>query len=138
MKLYNLSDTNYALFQPIATAMSLYGITRLSASFDGGGDSGEIYSVDIAPSVWKNEAVQPNVKTDELDQEGSPIIKAFEDLCYSWLDAQDVDWYNNEGGSGQLEITMPLEGEAVIDAQIYQRVVEDITAFDDCHTMTEA
>lgn len=124
MKLYDISDSDYKVLQPVVTAMSLYGITKLSAAFNGGGDSGEINYIDIEPAVWKSEAVQPKVKTDELNPEGKPIMQAFEDLCYEWLENQDVDWYNDEGGFGEILIAVPLEGKAEIESSIYVRVVE--------------
>ena len=109
------------------------GISRIHAHFSGGGDSGAIESVDIydkndniinekikgTVKIKKNKSIfDPktetwrNVYTYELVQ----LYEVIEGLVEKALDKVEIDWYNNEGGGGDIDIDFKEKNPIV---QIY-------------------
>jgi hypothetical protein len=101
----------------LTAQMKMLGVKYVAISFQGGGDSGEIYSIDMynmnnegmeMPSdmvSWTKQVYGDQVKT----QSNISIDKALDDIGYRVLDATGMDWYNNEGGQGTM--TINFEGE---------------------------
>jgi len=98
--------------QKLLTQLNLLGATAVVVEFRGGGDEGEIESVHY---IDRNDDVH-DIPSDmiswtqmvygdkpKLTKEMS-LVDVLEDLCYRALDEANMDWYNNEGGQGQLVI----------------------------------
>jgi hypothetical protein len=105
--------------------MKMLGVKFASISFQGGGDSGEIYSIDLfnmnseamdMPTdmvSWTKQVYGDQEKT----QKDISIGDVLDDVGYRVLDATGMDWYNNEGGQGTVDIN--FEGEfPVIDVSM--------------------
>jgi hypothetical protein len=96
----------------LTAQMKMLGVKEVSISFQGGGDSGEIYSIDtynmnnesipIPDDMvsWTKRVYGEQVKT----QSNISIDKVLDDIGYRVLDATGMDWYNNEGGQGTVHI----------------------------------
>jgi hypothetical protein len=69
-------------------------VEQVAVSFDGAGDSGSVDQVSLTP--------EPSV--DGLVHTKESVHKAVEDFAYAWLDITGIDWYNNDGGYGDLTI----------------------------------
>ena len=92
------------------------GTERVTVSFDGSGDSGSIHDVSFEPE-WENDrplvtiikgkqvydkGLQSWLRTTQ--EEDMPLGEAIAELTYDYLDESGVDWYNNDGGYGDLVI----------------------------------
>lgn len=97
------------------------GIVRIEARFNGGGDSGSMDEVNIYDKnnqlidpknrgrveIKKNKSIfDPKTETWKqiLTYEAVEIDQAIEGLMEKALDQVDLDWYNNEGGGGDITI----------------------------------
>jgi hypothetical protein len=101
----------------LTAQMKMLGVKYVAISFQGGGDSGEIYSIDLynmnnesieMPTdmvSWTKQVYGDQVKT----QSNISIDKALDDIGYRVLDATGMDWYNNEGGQGTITINFEDE-----------------------------
>ena len=128
MKLYEV-PSGLEMFQPLILKMGLYDIKKLRAEFYGGGDSGQIDHIDSDPiditqtaTVLKKEYNRATGSYGSVEKE-LPFKDAFESIVYDWLDATDVDWYNNEGGGGFFEISMTPQGCNVSYDVYYNEIV---------------
>lgn len=98
--------------ETLLTQLNLLGAKRVYVEFRGGGDDGQVDGVyyrdkndeihDIPSDMisWTTMTYgsqQPDTKQTKLNE-------VLEDLCYRALDQTGLDWYNNEGGQGQLTI----------------------------------
>jgi hypothetical protein len=90
------------------------GGKRITIEFDGSGDSGSITGVAIEPhsmdfpvvynedkSTWKD-----GTWNTESTPKTQPVKEALEQICYDMLERTGIDWYNNDGGFGQLEFDL--------------------------------
>ena len=84
------------------------GVTEITINYSGGGDSGQIDSIEYA---------NPKVK-GEFSTIPERILKAVESEGYRLLNGID-DWYNNEGGYGTIVINVS-DFEYAIDAHYYE------------------
>ena len=111
--------------------MKMLGVKNVDISFQGGGDSGEIYSVDYVNI--NGEVMEPPkdmiswTKQTYGDQEKTQadisIDKVIEDIGYRVLDATGMDWYNNDGGQGIVHIR--FDGELpTIDVDMEINITE--------------
>lgn len=99
-------DRNKALlFAMLAEA----GVTQVIVAFDGGGDSGQIESVEARAgdaAVDLPDAIV-NVHVAEFGQ-AEPIARdlavaeLIEELCYDYLSATHGGWENNDGAYGEF------------------------------------
>ena len=109
----------------------------ITVSFNGGGDSGSIddiyYGANAVPLGKEPTIPWPEtvgglsgsrnwIETTVLKER--PLRDVLTDLTYMALDEQGLDWYNNEGGSGTLEIEFPEDGDPVIKLHTDIRVIE--------------
>ena len=146
MKIYE-APSDFEAFQPVLTAMCLYGVEELEASWDGSGDCGEIDDILILPNFFKNEELQPKVKIEKTryvyecvngeykhnkitENVEVPIIRAYEQLIYNLLENRGIDWSNNEGGFGRMILTVK-DGKALIACSSYRRILEETVDYDD-------
>lgn len=92
------------------------GVQRVMVSFDGYGDDGSISDVSYdAAGAFDGRAVNVVRETvttrfengrwvrERARMEGS-VNEAIEDLTYDYLEETGIDWYNNDGGFGELVI----------------------------------
>jgi hypothetical protein len=118
----------------LTAQMKMLGVTLADISFQGGGDSGEIYSIDLynmnnesieMPTdmvSWTKQVYGDQVKT----QSNISIDKALDDIGYRVLDATGMDWYNNEGGQGIVHIRFDGELPTIdVDMEINITQTED-------------
>jgi hypothetical protein len=81
------------------------GVKTARVDFSGSGDSGDFHGCNMeggepvhisdGKGSWT-----PNLKRGE---EYDTLEGKLTDLAQEWVDAQGVDWYNNEGGTGYVE-----------------------------------
>jgi hypothetical protein len=119
--------------KPFATALLCTlkeaGVSLVVVEFDGSGDSGSITGVEIeggtppleaqwlfSSSSWVNEEW---VTTEEV--KSLPLNEVLEAWCYDSLEESQIDWYNNDGGFGELRIDL-VEGE--VKLEVNQRYTE--------------
>jgi hypothetical protein len=98
----------------LTAQMKMLGVTLADISFQGGGDSGEIYSIDLYKGLMHNESIEmptdmvswtKQVYGDQVKtQKDISIGDVLDDIGYRVLDATGMDWYNNEGGQGTVHI----------------------------------
>lgn len=84
------------------------GAIRAHAAFSGGGDSGSI------DDFWIEFPAGHTVSDETKDK----LKKTFEKFVYKWLESTGVDWYNNDGGQGEVTIDLssfPVSIEANVD-----------------------
>lgn len=83
-------------------------IKKVEIQFWGGGDSGEIDNIFFTPTI--NDAKELEELTTEVS-----------DWAYLVLDSVDTDWYNNEGGNGNIIINVEKEEYSY---EIYVNIIE--------------
>lgn len=114
----------------------IHGITNIEVIFSGGGDSGQIDSVDIRTGrevfnnsnkivAWVRAEKAFNRATNEweeglIENTAISIGDLIEEFVYADLEHTDVDWYNNEGGQGTWQWG-PITG---ISFDVYQNITE--------------
>ena len=98
--------------ETLLTQLNLLGAKKVFVEFRGGGDDGQVEGVSY---LDKHDEMQ-DIPTDMIawtkiayghqtaEQKQETLVDALEDLCYRALDETGLDWYNNEGGQGQLTI----------------------------------
>jgi len=116
------------------------GATEVVIFFDGSGDSGSIESVSIRQSDGKAVPNLDDLFVDypveksqyisgewfnDVEIKQMPIADALEKYTYDELDRTNVDWYNNDGGFGELRIE--LSDDVSIELEVNQRYTEYTT-----------
>lgn len=98
--------------ETLLTQLNLLGAKRVYVEFRGGGDDGQVEGVYYQD---KHDEMQ-DIPTDmiawtkqtygnqEKETKNMTLVDVLEDVCYRALDHTGLDWYNNEGGQGQLTI----------------------------------
>ena len=120
----------------LTAQVKLMGVKYVNISFQGGGDEGEIYSIDmygqgdeVIPMSDDMVSWTKQVYGDmEKEQKPVTLDKALDDIGLRVLDATGMDWYNNEGGQGK--VTLHFDGElprVEVDMGINVTNVEDHT-----------
>jgi len=90
-------------------ALSAAHITRVTVTFDGEGDSGQIDNI----AAYKGDEPVPlpdqaiNLRTvswndDAITIEKKPLDAAIERLCYDFLEQEHEGWENNDGAYGEF------------------------------------
>jgi len=94
-----------ALFEVLTAA----GISSVLVQFDGGGDSGQIESVeafagDVPADLPAMDVVIISALADGVDtrSEATPIADAIESLAFDLLTATHAGWENNDGAYGEF------------------------------------
>ena len=77
----------------IVSGMKVLKAKLCEVKFDGCGDSG------MVEEVIFTGAKGVNLKADKS------LSDLAERFCYDYLDSKGIDWYNNEGGYGELSIS---------------------------------
>jgi hypothetical protein len=109
------------------------GTQEVCVSFDGSGDSGSIEDIAFHPELEGDPPLvsirKPRRVYDEgsgswlqsSEEEEAPLKVAIEELTYDYLDETDVDWYNNDGGYGDLIIDVT---RGTVELTVNQRFIE--------------
>jgi hypothetical protein len=96
----------------LLTQLNLLGAKEVRVEFQGGGDDGQIEGV----YMLDNNGAYVDVPDDMIawtyqtygnqqsEQKEIKLVDALEDLCNRALDDTGLDWYNNDGGQGNLTI----------------------------------
>lgn len=109
------------------------GISRVYAHFSGGGDSGAVEEINIydknneiinekikgTVKIKKNKSIfDPKTETwrNIYAYESVQLYEAIKRLIEKALDQVQIDWYNNEGGGGDIDIDFKEKNPIV---QIY-------------------
>jgi hypothetical protein len=92
--------------------------------FWGGGDSGSIEDIQSGCDILEKLVTLPDGTNETVQR----VIEAF---AYRFIDASGVDWYNNEGGFGSMELRLEEEPEpkAIFDLDVnyYEKVLKSHT-----------
>jgi hypothetical protein len=89
------------------------GVTNVEIKYDGGGDSGQVEDVEFNGDNIDSSALNDMFEGD------------LQDLAYHLLENHyDYDWYNNDGGYGEIRIDFE-EDTPEISINGYVRSVED-------------
>jgi hypothetical protein len=106
-------NTNYV--DEVATLKSVFkankGIKYFSVSFSGSGDDGSIDSVNTEP-------YQLNCVTDEKVGLHS-IEEIVSSIAHRFIDSVPVDWENDSGGGGSVQVKLNDKDELEFDIQCY-------------------
>ncbi|MDR7039772.1 hypothetical protein J2X36_004550 [Methylobacterium sp. BE186] len=98
------NDEYAAKRNSIFEELAQHGVERITVVFDGGGDEGQIDSI---------EAFGADAEPIELDWSSTndPAVRSMHDVveefAYEALDGVPVDWCNDLGGYGEIEIAVP-------------------------------
>lgn len=116
-----------------------HGVSEVTVEFDGSGDSGSIqaihYDVDSFDEngIYLEVAeVQQVFNQDERRwintriESHKTLGKAIDELTYDYLSESDVDWYNNDGGFGELVINVV---EGTVSLEVSTRYTESSMVF---------
>ena len=111
------------------------GATEVVIYFDGSGDSGSIESVSIYNADNKQiqvdqTVIYPKEKStwiddrwvNEIEHKEIPILEAVEAYCYDELEKTNIDWCNNDGGFGEMRIS--LSDTVSVKLEVNQRYTE--------------
>jgi len=111
------------------------GATRVVIRFDGAGDSGAIEEIIISKNDepiqveaeldWsvKKSFFQDGKWVDEIRTTTMSVVTALEIYCYDELEKTGVDWYNNDGGFGEMEIDF-TSNPATVKLEVNTRYTE--------------
>jgi hypothetical protein len=117
---------NAALFDALAGA----GITTVVVQFDGGGDSGQVESIEAR--IGENLADLPAAQVElaqsswgspEIERTAFPIRDAIEQIAYDFLEETHCGWENNDGAYGEFTIDV---AERSITLDYNERISEAI------------
>jgi hypothetical protein len=94
------------------TQLNLLGAKEVIVEFRGGGDDGQVEGVYYRDKHDEMQDIPTNMIAwtkvayghQTAEQKETTLVDVLEDLCYRALDGTGLDWYNNEGGQGQLVI----------------------------------
>lgn len=102
----------------LLTRLKMLGVTYVKVDFSGGGDSGEIENAyandaqDKDVDVSKESMIWPTKESYEENNEWHQrvvdkewlVIDILKDMTEKWLEDAGHDWYNNDGGQGDMTI----------------------------------
>jgi hypothetical protein len=112
-----IAEANVINKTAVFDALAAAGITRVTVSFDGEGDSGQIE--EITAYAGDNPHPLPDVEiqirqvswgSSELDSSRSPLRDAIETLCYDFLSQEQGGWENNDGAFGEFTFQVAERG----------------------------
>jgi hypothetical protein len=124
--------------QLFLTLLKVMGGHKVIVSFDGAGDSGTIDEpvlydrnenlIDLTNATfeWEIEtsefAHEPNKWVKRNDVRQMPVGEILTEITNSMLDEHNIDWYNNDGGYGQLVISL-FETPPKIKLDVSERIM---------------
>lgn len=100
-----LPDNKTAIFDALASV----GIVAVVVLFDGGGDSGQIESIDARDAAGEAalpdvtvEIASPSYADDSVVRQAMSLAEAIETLAYDLLRSAYCGWENNDGAYGEF------------------------------------
>jgi hypothetical protein len=97
----------------VLTQLKNEGYTGVSIGFDGSGDSG---SINGATAFRGDFILNQRIHDDYYNYEPQ-ITNLLDDLGYAILSNSGHDWYDNDGGYGNIHISL-LTGDVQLDIRI--------------------
>ena len=96
----------------LLTQLNLLGAKKVRVEFQGGGDDGQIEGVYLINNNDDYIDVPDDMiawtsltyGNQQSEQKPTKLVDALEDVCQRALDETGLDWYNNDGGQGNLTI----------------------------------
>lgn len=90
-------------------------VRQVTVSFDGCGDSGSVDGVEYGDTAIEGEAIDVELPAANVEWQGAeppadsqlrwiPLNEAITQLTYDYLEETAVNWYDNDGGFGELKI----------------------------------
>lgn len=131
-----IAKANIPYVKAMIKQLKDFGAMEVRISFDGAGDSGSIEEV----SVWKGqERLKPlfdveymvstgawNSDTGKWEETANVksmiVCDALEQFCYDKLEETGIDWYNNDGGYGEL--TINIGDDIEVNLEVHTRYTE--------------
>lgn len=101
----------------LTAQLKMLGADEVYIHFQGGGDSGEVYDIELSRAgtlfkadmktmvAWTKQVYGQQVAT----QKQVSIYDAIQDIGYRILDATGMDWYNDGGGQGNVVLDLSDE-----------------------------
>lgn len=90
--------------------LKLLNVYSFTLDFDGSGDDGQIHQINFLDSEGVYMDIPEDsitwVYNEERGEEQVSLYKCAEDLGYQMLDESGHDWYNNDGGYGEITISL--------------------------------
>lgn len=121
----------------VLAALARHGVVRVACEFDGGGDSGQMQGISEYEGIVEQNKLE-TVQVSEADwalvshlygRDNNRTLGAFiEGAAYTILNKSEYDWYNNDGGWGDVQL-VPGEGRAFIDMNV--RVTDSVNYEED-------
>lgn len=117
----------------VLPVLQAQGTKEVTVSFDGSGDSGSIWDIRFDPAWEGDEPIVSIVNVHcEYDHDAKrwiqstgledvPLKEAISALTYDYLEETDVDWYNDDGGYGDLIINASA---GTVALNVHRRLVE--------------
>ena len=118
----------------LLTQLNLLGAKKVVVTFQGGGDDGQIEEVFMTDDNnayidLPNDMIAWTTLTygdQQSEQKQTKLVDALEDLCSRALDNTGLDWYNNDGGQGNLEINFKVNPPSIkLNVGINHMTTED-------------
>lgn len=92
-------------------------VRQVTVAFDGCGDSGSVDGVDYGDVAIDGEAIDVELPTTDVEWQGSeppaerqlrwtPLNEAITQLTYDYIEETAINWYDNDGGFGELKINV--------------------------------
>ena len=130
-------DDYMGSFRILMPHLRARGVEQVTVLFEGSGDSGSIDDVLFkgGPSdlpaeriAWtRQETVWQDGAWIEVETDAPLTFReVIESACLDWLNETGVDWYNNDGGFGELEIDVQAE---TVSLDVSTRFTQSETAY---------
>lgn len=124
------------LLRVVLPVLRLHQVQRVIIRFDGSGDSGSVDGAQFEPDIDADaiRLVAQQVSHAFVDGHWQPVVEeqevalaaALESVADAYLQAAGVDWYNDDGGYGDLLIDVAA-GTASLEVNV--RYTESTTEF---------
>ena len=111
-----ISDNLKPYANALMSSLKEAGATSVVIEFDGSGDEGHITDVTIEggnpnpTAEWLTSSSSYSAEEKEwtttYEVKTFEIKKTLEMWCYDALEKTNIDWYNNEGGFGEMRIDL--------------------------------
>jgi hypothetical protein len=105
---------------PLLAMLAGYGVISAVIAFDGSGDSGNVEDAQIemlGSDPEKVEITEEHYKRFTPEASNRTLPAVLEAIAYQMLERNGSDWYNNDGGWGDVRIT-PGTGEIFVDMNV--------------------
>jgi len=106
---------------PILVKLKDKGINKLEINFSGSGDSGDIDDIIYYDINGKHHYSSEMVQDSYINDQEYTLLQ---NDCYEFIDEaiEGADWYNNDGGFGDITIDLDT---MTADVKYSQRTVEE-------------